>query len=267
MKSRINLFTIVILTTLVTLAFVDIAKGFIVTDGLVSYWSFDKATIKDKTVKDIWGSSDGTIFGNAKIVEGKFGEALGLEKNEFAHVQFDDSKMPSGNDPRTLSAWVKQDILSVGFGAVVEWGTNVQPQRSGILITSAGGVYFVGCCADMPSNGTTNLGEWNHVVITYDGTVLKTYINNKLDKIGAPIDVCGNNQVLKLDTKLGVGRIGANVVWTENFIGYIDEVSIYRKAISADEVQQNFESKGFEKESVDSTGKLALTWGEVKVSE
>ncbi|MBC8235184.1 hypothetical protein H8E77_37035, partial [bacterium] len=51
------------------------AEAQAVKEGLVSYWTFDQADIKGKTVKDVWGDNDGTIIG-PKIVKGKVGEAL-----------------------------------------------------------------------------------------------------------------------------------------------------------------------------------------------
>ena len=32
-----------------------------ITDGLVSYWSFNKDTVAGKTVEDIFGANDGTM--------------------------------------------------------------------------------------------------------------------------------------------------------------------------------------------------------------
>ena len=47
----------------------------VVTDGLVSYWTFDKTHIVNDTVKDVWGDNNGTIIGNPKVVPGQVGEA------------------------------------------------------------------------------------------------------------------------------------------------------------------------------------------------
>ena len=47
-----------------------------ITDGLVSYWSFNKAAVEGKTVKDVFGANDGTMDGNVEVVKGKVGEAL-----------------------------------------------------------------------------------------------------------------------------------------------------------------------------------------------
>ena len=55
----------------------------------------------------------------------------------------------------------------------------------------------------------------------------------------------------------------------EAFIfGVIDEVSIYDRALSADEVKQNNDTptQASGVVSVDTAGKLALTWGGIKLS-
>ena len=48
----------------------------IVTDGLVSYWTFDREDIIGNTVKDVWGENNATIVGTPKIVNGHLKDAL-----------------------------------------------------------------------------------------------------------------------------------------------------------------------------------------------
>ena len=47
------------------------------------------------------------------------------------------------------------------------------------------------------------------------------------------------------------------------FVGIIDEVLIYNKALSANEVKQVFEAQGL---PVEPQGKLAARWGQIKAS-
>lgn len=89
----------------------------------------------------------------------------------------------------------------------------------------------------MPSNGTIEIGSWNHVAITYNGSIMKIYINGKLDKEGNP---GWGGKVIKLDTKLDKGRIGQNIRNDEPFPGIIDEVAIYRRELSEDEIKKNY---------------------------
>jgi len=39
------------------------ANAQVVTDGLVSYWTFNEVDIDNRTVKDLMGNNDGTIVG------------------------------------------------------------------------------------------------------------------------------------------------------------------------------------------------------------
>ena len=48
----------------------------IVTDGLVSYWTFDRKDIIGNTVKDVWGENNATIVGTPTIVNGHLKNAL-----------------------------------------------------------------------------------------------------------------------------------------------------------------------------------------------
>ncbi len=48
----------------------------IITDGLVSYWTFDREDIIDNTVKDVWGENNATIVGTPTIINGHLKDAL-----------------------------------------------------------------------------------------------------------------------------------------------------------------------------------------------
>ena len=46
--------------------------------------------------------------------------------------------------------------------------------------------FFVGGHADMQSDGMMERGVWNHITITYDGELLRIYINGEFDKKDPP---------------------------------------------------------------------------------
>ena len=43
----------------------------VVTNGLVSCWTFDSTYVVNKTTKDVWGDNDGTISRNPEVVPGE----------------------------------------------------------------------------------------------------------------------------------------------------------------------------------------------------
>ena len=66
------------------------AQTVVIEDGLISYWSFDKDTVKGNTVTDIWGDQDAEMIGKIQIVEGRFGESVQLGGGAGARVQTTD---------------------------------------------------------------------------------------------------------------------------------------------------------------------------------
>jgi len=232
MKPKKNLITIFVVTILVTMfGQTDVAKSQVVTDGLLSYWTFDADDIAGQTAKDAWGDRDGTIIGDTQVTPGIIGGALEFD-GDGDYVEFDDAGLPEGDAPRTMSVWVKPE--GAGVRSALEWGTSAGRQRCGILVLGGERIKFVSQNADLQSNGSVVNGEWHYVTETYDGTTMRIYIDGVLDK----------EQALSIDTVLNVGRIGANIGSAgENFNGAIDEVSIYDRALSAEEVAQNFAAK------------------------
>ena len=81
----------------------------IVTDGLVSYWTFDREDIIDNTVKDVWGENNATIVGTPTIVNGHLKDAL-----EFDGIKDYVNLTTLGNFGAklgfsTVEMWIKTD--------------------------------------------------------------------------------------------------------------------------------------------------------------
>ncbi|MDE0299599.1 MAG: hypothetical protein OXN17_13285 [Candidatus Poribacteria bacterium] len=68
---------------------------------------------------------------------------------------------------------------------------------------------------------------------------------------------------------MGIGKIGALWIGNEDeksfSFGVIDEVSTYDRTLSTDEVKQNYDTDA-QATAVESAGKVALTWGGIKLS-
>ena len=252
MRGKATLTVIFVVIVLTALAWQSVKGASYVTDGLIRHWNFDE--VEGDTVKNLWGDRDGTINGDAKIAEGIFGNGMEFDGNGD-YILFDDSGLPEGDAPRTMSAWVKPE--GAGVRSVVEWGMIGLCLRSGVLVLDGQFIKFVGAQnCDVTSNSSIPLSEWSLVTETYDGETMRIYLNGELDK----------EQDLALATQLTEGKIGAKVTQdTEWFNGVLDEVSIYDKALDADEIKQNFEAVG-PALAVNPTGNLALTWGKIKGS-
>ena len=81
----------------------------IVTDGLISYWTFDQRDIVDKTVKDVWGKNNATIVGTPTIVNGHLKGALKFDGIKDYVDLSTLGDFGAKLDSSTFEAWINTD--------------------------------------------------------------------------------------------------------------------------------------------------------------
>jgi len=84
---------------------------------------------------------------------------------------------------------------------------------------------FVGGARTVAGPSALTINTWAHLAATFDGASLKLYVNGSLVSQQA---VAGS-----VTTSSGALRIGGNTLWDEHYAGLIDEVRIYRRALTA----------------------------------
>jgi hypothetical protein len=225
------------------------AQG-IVEKGLVSYWPFNEGTIKGKIVSDLLGNNDGTLVGNPKIVDGKYGSALEFNGTSD-YVDVPDDKSLQLWETYTLEAWIYQkESKSSRIIDKITAGTADGPH-----LDTHPGTTLRSCAGACISNKTQySLKEWHHVAMTFDKGDVKFYLDGSPDGGGqAPSPLSGNSNPL---------RIGADSNGQNLFSGVIDEVRVYNRAINDAEIKQNMKSDGFA--AINPAERLPITWGEIK---
>jgi hypothetical protein len=221
-----------------------------------------------KSNKDGWGNNDGTIVGGSKIAAGKVGEALEFNGvDQYVGVGSPaDGSLDFGQDMDfTIAAWVNVPDLPGDQYAIVGKGDRGGNNRTLFKILSGGNIIFtLAEPKEVDVNGVENVvdGEWHYLVAVVDrDKFFRVYVDEILDTEGGPSD--GAN--LDTESPLFIGKSHQNGTDPRRFFkGLIDEVCIYDRALSEDEILQNLAAKGLAVSS--STEKLALTWGEMKVS-
>ncbi len=230
-----------------------------VTDGLLSFWTLDKSTITGDTVKDVFGKTDGKIMGAPKLVDGKIKECLRFS-GSTDRVEVSKALMV-GLEAFTIECWFNYENSANWrwmFGGGPEWNYGL-----GCCIYSGSNIVRYHLKTDKGSfytgNGATklNTGEWYHIAYTYDGKSARSYVNGQLDFEQAITGV-----VVIDPTTLAIGA----GYWNNNeyFVGMIDEVRVYKRALSIDEANKNYNAKS-NSLAVKSKGKLASTWGDIKL--
>jgi len=87
-----------------------------------------------------------------------------------------------------------------------------------------------------PSDKVVNLDTWSHVVYTYNGSIIKFYIN------GQEAYSCDwTSQSYTYDSSTTSLRIGSysGGSWA-SFHGYIDEVKVYKEGLSSSEIKSHY---------------------------
>jgi hypothetical protein len=147
----------------------------------------------------------------------------------------------------TVAAWVKMNGQAGGGQIVVKngWAGASNEQYTLNLRTTSGGFGIKQNSGCVPGNGWVEAGgslvappnTWLHTVGVFDGTTVKFFLNGQLAKstpgVTSSIDNCVGAPV----------RIGAN--WSgdpQTFDGLIDDVGIWTRALSDQEVVNLYQS-------------------------
>jgi hypothetical protein len=253
---------IVVLAFIVTFMSANAAKAQLVTDGLISYWPLDQDTVQGKTVKDVWGENDGTLAGNPKVEGGKVGGALKVGGGDSVDIPGTKSLNFAKKEAMTVMAWINagsdepvQGVVAGCCGTIVAqrdangWALRYDGRNPGQemeFIVQPGWQGDGGFGAPRFKKG-----EWHHLTGVVDRTKLLLYVDGEfLLEMPYAGPMVGDSS----ETEIGHAGDGG-------FVGLIDEVAIYSKALSAKEVKQSFQAQGL---AVAPAGKLATRWGEIK---
>lgn len=227
--------------------------------SLILYFSFDE--IEGDTVRDHSRyANNGTIAGAPESVTGKFGNALKLN-GETDWVEVPHADILSVEEAVTVMAWINaerhmgpnsqrwQGILSKGNGPRSYSFYTESPSEC--LHLSAGGSGSV-------CTGKIVLNEWQHVAAHVEDGVHRYWLNG--ENVG---DFPGNNPLPGLEDTDSV-LVGKTHEGQREFLGLIDEVRIWNRALSEDEIIQEMETGDVRLTPVEPREKLATTWGILK---
>ncbi len=166
---------------------------------------------------------------------------------DYVDISDSDSLDISGNEI-TISAWInttrldkRQVIAAKTACGDNTWLVEINPLDCdlGILnfFLNAGGSEEQVC-----SSGSINVGTWYHVAFIYDGANRSIYINGQYDVSQADSgDIPTNNQPVRIGAWGTLEGCGGTP--NRYFYGKIDEVAIYNRALTPEEIQSTMDTK------------------------
>jgi len=205
--------------------------------GLVASYSFNAGT--GTTLADSSGNNNNGTLTNGPnwTTSGKYGPALVFD-GVNDKVVVPDSNSLDLTTRLTLEVWIYPT------GAMSGWDTVLMKEQPGNLLYALyangdaslpEGYIWINAEQGVQGTGTLPLNTWSHLALTYDGVTLNFYVNGQL--------VQSRAQVGTLSASSGVLSIGNNSIWpNETFLGRIDEIRIYNRALTQQDIQTDMNS-------------------------
>ena len=202
-----------------------------VTDGLILY--VDAANPKSYpgaglTWTDLSGNGRNlTLSANTSFTADKGGGLTFItDSNASVSTTF---SISSGF---TLSVWVKHATLGT---AEIQRYITISPDAAGLRKNSTTATrlqtYFLNSTATLRQtelDGQIFINNYYNFTSTYDGTVLRLYNN------GVQVSSLTTTDIMRTPTAIQLSAIG------ESMLGNIYAAKVYNRALSATEIQQNF---------------------------
>ncbi len=215
--------------------------------GMVSWWP------GDGNANDIQGGNDGSLQNGATFAAGKVGQSFSFNGTD-AYVRIpDNANLYPGSGPFTVDAWIKTTQMSSGNAFVLAhyecanncptggansvylMDVNGEGKLNGFLRDSAGtsqGITGATVVAD---------GVYHHIALVRDttGLQMQLYVDGVVDA-SAPLTVTGT--IKDDDGEPDPFTIGALIQGGTNqptalFLGEVDEVEYFNRALTASEIQ------------------------------
>jgi hypothetical protein len=206
-----------------------------VDPNMIGWWKLDDEKASVAVDSSGWDHY-GTLAGDPQWLEGRAGDALRFDGiDDYVDCGTDASFDFSGSV--TIAAWIKTGVLTSDAKIASNQNNSTGGYKFGINankveleIRTAANASFLN--RSVAGGTVLTPGVWYHVVGVYSkGQFIRTYVNGNLDRELATAEVLGASN--------GTFKIGReSYASSYYFLGWIDDVRIYNKALTDAEVVQ-----------------------------
>jgi len=207
-------------------------KGYLtLTNDIISHWNFNEGV--GNIVEDSKGENHGEMY-NATWVNGVNLSALAFN-GENSNVIIPNSPGLNISNELTLMAWVKflenEDAVIIQKGEISSYGFSFEKWngwKSQIILASGDSISMLW------GEGLPLENEWHHLTLTCDGSNARLYVNGYL--------FAENPYSGLISTNSGDLIFGSNGDLTKAFNGALDDVILFNRSFSEEEVQDYYYS-------------------------
>ncbi len=200
-----------------------------VSPNLVSRWP------GDGNARDVVSSHDGVPLGGVKFAPGVIKEAFSFNgSGAFVDIPFSINFDFAPGDRFTVAAWVQPQALGK-YQALVVKATVGGDWDWGILLDPRNHFYTGHTAHDIAVSQTVvKPGVWYHVAVTYDNGAWVMYVNGVQEAQASGVPLSQSLGGLAFGHKGGQPAQTGDPDW---FGGLLDDVHLYNRALTADEVK------------------------------
>lgn len=221
-------------------------RGNDLSEGLIQQFDFEADTIGSNTTVGIDSNYPGTLIGNhVKIIDSGddvFGKVVNFGEGSGSYIKVNDL-INTAKNSYTFTVWLKYDssISEVNSNSSAVVFQQDGQGRSLLNIKANGQLNTYIAAVNIDSKEVIKKNEWVHIAISFniEELTISYYINGLLDSV-SPLSKNTVNQL----TSLLIGshkNLGND---PHQMRGNLDDIRIYNRALSHDEVQQIYNIKG-----------------------
>ncbi len=210
---------------------------------LVSHWKFDETS--GTTATDSAGSNNGTVYGGAIWTTGKIDGALGFDgDDDYVYVGDKDNLDFAADDSFTIATWIKTPVDGVMVDKRRDSAGGFQ-EGYYFQVWAGKTLYFqIEDTGNLSSKviGSTDIidNKWHHVAAVRDAAEDKLYVY--VDGVSDATPVADTTVSTLATTK--AFEIGRHEKYPASFfLGKIDDMRVYDRALSAEEVRELYRGK------------------------
>ena len=269
------LFLALAIISLLMLPSLTSAQKYANDDSLILYLPFDEGegdTAFDRTKL----GNHGKLEGGPQWVPGKHGKALEFDGDDDVVIieTKDSEELQLHESAGTAECWflMKGEGIStaprlIAKESVTNDHCDCDPRRGGFALKfKRHGKFNIQLSVEEGSrknndpnpDAAVDNDVWYHAAGTWEEGEHRVYLNGKLvfeDK---------ENEALPLKDVDNDLRIGGTFAGLRNFQGIIDEVRVWNRVLSVNEIKDNMKLGFGQLLSVSPTGQLTTTWGQIK---
>ena len=212
-------------------------------DGLMGHWSFDDQN--NPVVDDSGNANHGVNNSATWVSNGILGGAMSFDGTD-SYIEVADSLSLDITGPISMATWIKADPSQYFRVGLIQKRPSLEPSQGyDLLLGELGRTNMELVVSNSPSpsilgqvesNTAVTDNQWHHIAATYDGNVMRMYVDGLLENTTEwTTGYLTNDEPLFISMfQYGYNDGHGNLSGSLN--GDMDDVRIYNRALSAGEV-------------------------------